>query len=69
MIGENIMTVQYGWPLGMPLVRNLGNGLWEVRISLENRIARVIFFTHNHKMILVHGFRRGNQSLVVTLSS
>ncbi len=45
----------------MPLVRNLGNGLWEVRISLENRIARVIFFIHNHKMVLVHGFIKKSQ--------
>ena len=42
-IGEDIKTVQIGWPLGMPLVRNLGGGMWEVRIKLENRIARVLF--------------------------
>jgi hypothetical protein len=42
IIGEDIMAVQYGWPIGMPLVRSLGNGLWEVRTNLENRIARVI---------------------------
>lgn len=30
-IGEDIKTVQFGWPLGMPLVRSLGGGLWEVR--------------------------------------
>jgi len=60
-IGEDIMAVQYGWPLGMPLVRNLGNGLWEVRTSLENRIARVIFFIYNHKIILVHGFIKKSQ--------
>ncbi|HIE00402.1 MAG TPA: type II toxin-antitoxin system RelE/ParE family toxin [Thiotrichaceae bacterium] len=52
MIGEDIMAVQYGWPIGMPIVRNLGNGLWEVRTSLVNRIARVIFFIHNHKIVL-----------------
>jgi len=40
-IGEDIKTVQLGWPLGMPLVRNLGGGMWEVRIKLENRIARL----------------------------
>ena len=31
IIGEDIKTVQFGWPLGMPLVRTLDNGLWEVR--------------------------------------
>jgi hypothetical protein len=38
-IGEDIKTVQFGWPLGMPLVRNLGGDIWEVRINLSNRIA------------------------------
>ncbi|MEK8021157.1 MAG: type II toxin-antitoxin system RelE/ParE family toxin [Candidatus Parabeggiatoa sp.] len=61
MIGEDIMAVQYGWPIGMPLVRNLGNGLWEVRTNLENRIARVIFFIHNHKIVLLHGFIKKTQ--------
>lgn len=42
-IGEDIKTVQFGWPLGMPLVCNLGGGIWEVRIRLDNRIARVLF--------------------------
>lgn len=42
-IGEDIKTVQLGWPLGMPLVRNLGAGIWEVRTKLENRIVRVLF--------------------------
>jgi phage-related protein len=33
-IGEDIKTVQYGWPLGMPLVRKMDQHLWEVRTSL-----------------------------------
>ncbi len=42
-IGEDIKTVQFGWPLGMPLVRKMGKDLWEVRIHLQTRIARVLF--------------------------
>lgn len=38
IIGEDLKRVQYRWPLGMPLVRCLDDGLWEVRSSLENRI-------------------------------
>ena len=57
IIGADIKTVQFGWPLGMPLVRSLGNGLWEVRSKLNsNRIARVIFFTHDSTIVLLHGF-------------
>lgn len=45
-IGEDIRTVEYGWPIGMPACRPLGNGLHEVRASLAgNRIARVFFIS------------------------
>jgi len=43
-IGQDLMRVRYRWPVGMPLCRALGDGLWEVRTSLPGgRIARVIF--------------------------
>ena len=61
-IGEDIKTVQFGWPLGMPLVDNLGQGLWEVRVKLTGkRIARIIFFMDNDNMILVNGFIKKTQ--------
>ncbi len=40
------MTVQFRWPLGMPLVDHLGSGIWEVRSKLPTRIARTLFFVH-----------------------
>jgi len=61
-IGEDIKTVQFGWPLGMPLVRSLGDGLWEVRITLDNRIARVIFALDGADMVLLHGFIKKQQT-------
>lgn len=61
-IGEDIKTVQYGWPLGMPLVRALGGGIWEVRIRLENRIARVLFALEGATMVLLHGFIKKQQA-------
>jgi antitoxin HicB len=40
-IGEDIKTVEFGWPLGMPTCRPLGEGLHEVRTDLTgNRTAR-----------------------------
>ena len=56
IIGIDVMTVQYRWPLGMPLVRNLGSGLWEIRSALPNRIARTLFFVHEGEIVLLHGF-------------
>ncbi len=52
----DIKTVQYRWPLGMPLVDNLGDGLWEIRTKLPNRIARTLFFVCNGEIVLLHGF-------------
>ncbi|MCX7193609.1 MAG: type II toxin-antitoxin system RelE/ParE family toxin [Proteobacteria bacterium] len=61
-IGEDIKTVQLGWPLGMPLVRKMEKDLWEVRIHLENRIARVLFTVSNGTIVLLHGFIKKSQT-------
>ena len=50
------MTVQFRWPLGMPLVDYLGSGIWEIRSKLSNRIARTLFFEHEGEIVLLHGF-------------
>ena len=57
-IGADILAVQYGWPLGLPLVDSLGDGLWEVRSRLVTRIARTLFFVNNETIILLHGFTK-----------
>ena len=62
VIGEDMKTVQFGWPLGMPLVRSMGSGIWEVRIRLENRIARVLFVLDGSTMVLLHGFIKKTQT-------
>lgn len=56
VIGDDIKTVQLGWPVGMPVVRNMERGLWEVRSTLDNGIARVLFTTTGPVMVLLHGF-------------
>jgi phage-related protein len=62
VIGEDIATVEYGWPIGMPTCRPLGQGLWEVRSTLRNnRIARVIFGIVENQMVLLHGFIKKTQ--------
>ena len=60
-IGEDIKTVQFGWPLGMPLVAHLDSGIWEVRIRLSTRIARVLFVLDGDTMVLLHGFIKKEQ--------
>lgn len=60
-IGEDIKTAQYGWPLGMPLIRKIGRGLWEVRSNISTGIARVFFTVKDNLMVLLHGFVKKSQ--------
>ena len=55
-IGADIKTVQFGWPLGMPLVEKLMPDLWEVRSDVPDGIARVFFTVDRQTMVLLHGF-------------
>ena len=54
-IGADILAVQWKWPVGKPLVDSLGGGLWEVRSSLGERIARTFFIVVDEEIILLHG--------------
>lgn len=60
-IGIDILKVQFRWPVGKPLVENLGDGIWEVRSRLPNRIARVIFTEIDEEIVLLHGFIKKTQ--------
>ncbi|MEZ5288072.1 MAG: type II toxin-antitoxin system RelE/ParE family toxin [Vicinamibacterales bacterium] len=63
IIGEDIKDVEFAWPLGLPLVRSLGDGLWEVRSALPGgRAARVIFAVEHECMVLLHGFVKKTQT-------
>ena len=61
-IGLDLMRVQFGWPIGMPLVRTLIEGLREVRSSLPSqRIARPILCFHDERLVVLHGFVKKTQ--------
>lgn len=56
-IGLDLQRVQYRWPVGMPLVRPLGDGLFEVRTNLPDKtISRVLFCFHGGELFALHGF-------------
>lgn len=62
VLGRDLRLVEMGWPVGMPLCRPLGDGLWEVRSRLgDNRIARVLFCATQGSMVLLHGFIKKTQ--------
>lgn len=62
-IGLDLLRVQTQWPIGMPVCRSLGGGLWEVRSTLPSRrIARVLFFMDGGEIYIVHGFIKKTQA-------
>lgn len=60
-VGEDIKTAQFGWPIGMPLIRKLASDLWEVRSRISNGISRVMFTVDGQTMVLLHGFQKKSQ--------
>ncbi len=63
-IGFDIKTVQYGYPIGMPLTRVLqgAKGLEEVRCNISNGIARIIFCIEDNTIVLLHAFIKKSQA-------
>jgi phage-related protein len=56
-IGKDLLRAQWRWPVGMPLCRPLGNGLWEVRTNLPTkRTARVLLCLYREHLVALHGF-------------
>jgi len=56
-IGRDLLRAQWRWPVGMPLCRPMGSGLWEVRTDLPTkRTARVLLCFHRRRLVALHGF-------------
>jgi len=61
-IGTDLMRVQFGWPIGRPLVGSLKDGLWEVRSTLPSqRIARLILCFRDQTLVVLHSFIKKTQ--------
>lgn len=60
-VDDRIRFVQFGWPLGMPFVRKLERGLWEMRIHLNARNARIMFTIFDAEAVLLHVFIKKTQ--------
>jgi phage-related protein len=56
-VGADLLRAQWRWPIGMPLCRPMGRGLWEVRTKLPgNRAARVLICFYQGSLVALHGF-------------
>ena len=61
LIGIDIQTVQFSWPIGKPLADHIEGDIWEIRTRLDNRIARLLFVIENSSVVLLHGFIKKTQ--------
>ena len=62
IVGDDIRDLEFAWPVGLPLCRSLGGGLWEVRSDLtDGKIARVLFCAHGGYAVLLHAFVKKTQ--------
>jgi phage-related protein len=62
-IGNDLLRAQWRWPVGMPLCRPFGNGLWEIRTDLPTRrIARVVICFCRGHLVALHGFIKKTQA-------
>jgi phage-related protein len=58
-IGRDLLRAQWRWPVGMPLRRPMGKGLWEVRTDLPgNRTSRVLICLYQDRLVALHGFTK-----------
>jgi phage-related protein len=64
IVGRALMTLEFGWPIGMPLARSMGNGLHELRVDLSGkRSARVLFYIDVcQRLVLLHAFFKRSQT-------
>jgi phage-related protein len=61
-VGQDIATAEFGWPVGMPICRSLGKGLYEIRSDISHhRTTRVLFCVAEEQMVLLHGFIKKTQ--------
>lgn len=64
VIGDDLQTLEFGWPVGMPLCRSMSShkSLWELRSNLsDRRIARILFCVAAGRLVLLHGFIKKSQ--------
>src|SRR6201988_712500 len=56
-IGTDLLRAQWRWPVGMPLCRPMGKGLWEVLTDLPGkRTSRVLICFYQNRLVALHGF-------------
>lgn len=67
IVGMDVLRLQYRWPVGMPLCRPMGDGIWEVRSDLgDGRTSRVLFCFAQSRLVALHAFIKKSRSTPAT---
>jgi len=64
IIGEDIATLEFCWPVGKPKCSSIKGvkNLWEIRSNISSgRIVRIFFVITDNRMILLHSFMKKTQ--------
>lgn len=57
VLGSDLLAAQWKWPVGMPLCRPMGGGLYEIRTTLPSRrIARTLLIYWQKQLVALHAF-------------
>lgn len=57
MLGSDLLAAQWKWPVGMPLCRPMGGGLYEIRTTLPSRrIVRTLLIYWQQQLVALHAF-------------
>jgi len=64
-VGEDIKRLQSLWPVGMPLVRKLDTGLWELRSRLSCGFVRTFFSIDGDVLVLLHAYIKKSRKIPV----
>ena len=52
LIGQDLATAQYGWPVGMPICRPLKQGLFEIRTTLPDKTQSRVFLCQSGDVLV-----------------
>ena len=66
LVGGDIKTAQFGWPIGMSLIRKLETDLRKVRNDINDGIVRGLFTVIGSQMVLLHAFVKKSQKTPAT---
>lgn len=58
ILATELRTLQMSFAVGMPMARRLNHRLWVLRVPLEKRVARIVFYRSRQHIVLLSAYAR-----------